>query len=615
MVGWGLNSHGQCGVPSLNTLLEMPEEIEALDDSHPISDLYAGHCHSAAVTVSGEVYLWGNGDDGRLGLGNHAVPVYQPERCEALVNHKHGIVRAALGRRHTYFLDGEGRLWGCGVTEGTSHSSLLSNVSMMTNKLVQSQQSSQIKSSHGFMRTGSLGDSSRSGLELTATGWDQQRNEGSQALSWHSMQLVPFVNHDSMRESLERSRSLLDAPLKEMIERDSAGSNWEKGTLFDMILSRGSGEMNMMTPLRLSSNSIRYDVFSEIAMRMQHEHGSKNISENSSIAKHSSLLNSGDLCLGLSIDSCGFSGKSIMLSQDGLPYMLCPIFERHGSSSASWNDFPAIQQKLVAPPPLVKKVITDHGGATCVEAGTGFFVALTRSGQCVIWMDAEISSVTGKPLSEEQVEQKENMTLRAHEDVLLAVTTGLPKLTNMATNGGHVHVTDGSSVWKIDVINISKSKSISNENSWEGTDSGKKMTPATATGQQKLSEVISKETPRVPFQIQRVLQLTDETIVSLSAGGGATAAVTDSGRLWLWGFILHPEAVEAARAISEKEGDGHWAYSKTGSNKWTNTFLEGLDCSESRWEGLGSEAPVVVPGLHKVKRVALGGAHALAELA
>lgn len=35
---------------------------------------------------------------------------------------------------------------------------------------------------------------------------------------------------------------------------------------------------------------------------------------------------------------------------------------------------------------------------------------------------------------------------------------------------------------------------------------------------------------------------------------------------------------------------------------------------ESLWEGLGSDAPVRVPGLHKVQSIALGSQHAVAVL-
>ena len=45
-----------------------------------------------------------------------------------------------------------------------------------------------------------------------------------------------------------------------------------------------------------------------------------------------------------------------------------------------------------------------------------------------------------------------------------------------------------------------------------------------------------------------------------------------------------------------------------------NSSTSGKD-SAPWWPGLGSHEPVVVPGLHGVKKVALGAGHALVEVA
>lgn len=57
---------------------------------------------------------------------------------------------------------------------------------------------------------------------------------------------------------------------------------------------------------------------------------------------------------------------------------------------------------------------------------------------------------------------------------------------------------------------------------------------------------------------------------------------------------------------AEEEGLGSWSYASTSDPsalKW------------SGWEGLGGPEPSLVPGLHKVQRVALGATHALAVVA
>lgn len=69
--------------------------------------------HSAgAVSSSGDVFTWGCGRSGKLGLGS-ASDACSPSRVEALVGRGH-VTRAAMGEEHSLFLDRRGRVWSCG---------------------------------------------------------------------------------------------------------------------------------------------------------------------------------------------------------------------------------------------------------------------------------------------------------------------------------------------------------------------------------------------------------------------------------------------------------------------------------------------------------------------
>eukprot|EP00698_Gefionella_okellyi_P001796 TRINITY_DN11641_c0_g1_i1.p1 TRINITY_DN11641_c0_g1~~TRINITY_DN11641_c0_g1_i1.p1 ORF type:complete len:1160 (+),score=184.22 TRINITY_DN11641_c0_g1_i1:499-3480(+) len=67
--GWGLGSSGQLGIGGI-TNADVPELIGAfVDMGKDCTQIACGLCHSAAI-FGGDLYMWGWGKDGRLGIGS-----------------------------------------------------------------------------------------------------------------------------------------------------------------------------------------------------------------------------------------------------------------------------------------------------------------------------------------------------------------------------------------------------------------------------------------------------------------------------------------------------------------------------------------------------------------
>ena len=75
-----------------------------------ISDIAAGGWHSAALTVRGEVYIWGRGEYGRLGISDRTgSSKLRPQKVRGLEGHRIVQVRATEGRAVTGPLEGYNR--------------------------------------------------------------------------------------------------------------------------------------------------------------------------------------------------------------------------------------------------------------------------------------------------------------------------------------------------------------------------------------------------------------------------------------------------------------------------------------------------------------------------
>lgn len=100
IITWGWNQSSQLGRKGPEIL---PLPVEGLAEEIPIS-VCGGRAHSIALTSKGEVWVWGSGRNGRLGLGssnNEAQPTFV-DSLEGSV-----VLQAVAGFDHSLVLVAE----------------------------------------------------------------------------------------------------------------------------------------------------------------------------------------------------------------------------------------------------------------------------------------------------------------------------------------------------------------------------------------------------------------------------------------------------------------------------------------------------------------------------
>ncbi|KAF4369739.1 hypothetical protein F8388_018796 [Cannabis sativa] len=112
---WRRKKLALCWRSNLTALKYLREPLEVSGLPKEIVRISAGYYHSGAITVDGELYMWGKNANGQLGLGKRApkaVPL--PTKVESLIGLT--IKMAALGSEHSVAVTdgGEALSWGGG---------------------------------------------------------------------------------------------------------------------------------------------------------------------------------------------------------------------------------------------------------------------------------------------------------------------------------------------------------------------------------------------------------------------------------------------------------------------------------------------------------------------
>ena len=114
----GSNKHGQLGLGTPTVTSKSSPSLIDLLGHKVINFITVGAHHSIAVTRSGQVFTWGRGDSGQLGLGyNKDVSNPQPIQFEISSGEYHRatqITLASAGPEHTMFVTRRGELFGTG---------------------------------------------------------------------------------------------------------------------------------------------------------------------------------------------------------------------------------------------------------------------------------------------------------------------------------------------------------------------------------------------------------------------------------------------------------------------------------------------------------------------
>lgn len=113
LYSWGVAEYGQLGHHEQVLTVE-PKMISGYDNVKFVSVACGTH-HVLAISDSGSMWSWGNGEAGQLGHGNtHSLP--RPKQIVTLSNVK--LIKAAASNEMSYGLTSEGNLYSWGQGQG-----------------------------------------------------------------------------------------------------------------------------------------------------------------------------------------------------------------------------------------------------------------------------------------------------------------------------------------------------------------------------------------------------------------------------------------------------------------------------------------------------------------
>lgn len=110
---WGSDNSGQIGNDRVNIDSSVPVAVVGLPASSDFQSVSCGENHSCALSTAGEVYCWGDGLYGQLGV-EEQIERYHPTALHVSTLSNTNIVQIATGDIHTCAVDDKGALycWG-----------------------------------------------------------------------------------------------------------------------------------------------------------------------------------------------------------------------------------------------------------------------------------------------------------------------------------------------------------------------------------------------------------------------------------------------------------------------------------------------------------------------
>ena len=109
------NKYGQLGLG--NTDIQLSPNIISFfkNNKIKISQISCGYCHVLALSEKGNVYSWGYGGEGQLGLGNDFSISYIPKIIDYFNENEIIIFQISSGFHSSYFLTENNSIYICGT--------------------------------------------------------------------------------------------------------------------------------------------------------------------------------------------------------------------------------------------------------------------------------------------------------------------------------------------------------------------------------------------------------------------------------------------------------------------------------------------------------------------
>ena len=109
--GWG--AYGQLGIGAIDPRQAGIESITTIKGVGKVASIACGLLFSVCVTETGQVWVWGSGEAGQLGLGGTVKQTFSPLRVDTMM--RENAIDVVCGEAHVIVLTRSGALFGWGT--------------------------------------------------------------------------------------------------------------------------------------------------------------------------------------------------------------------------------------------------------------------------------------------------------------------------------------------------------------------------------------------------------------------------------------------------------------------------------------------------------------------